>query len=285
MPFPRRRITIFDMPVEIVGRERELALLRAFLDDASEGPAQLVLEGEAGIGKTVLWQAGVEEAGRRGFRVLAARPAEAEQGFAHAGLGDLFEPWRAEVLPALPAPRRRALEVALLLGEPAGAAEVDPRALGVAVADSLQVLAGEAPVLVAIDDVQWLDASSARALAFALRRLPGSVAVLLARRRAEARLRPWKPVSPRRTAAGCVSARSASERSTGSCASGRAGPSGARRSCASTSMREATRSSPSSSRARSRARRIRCAPFPSPTPSRSSCGSGSASFPPRAERL
>jgi DNA-binding CsgD family transcriptional regulator len=167
----------------IVGREEELAAVRGLLDDVPQGPALLALAGEAGIGKTVLWRAGVEEARSRGFHVLACRPAEAEQGFAHSGLADLFEPVREEVLPLLPGPRRRALEVALLLEEPSGSDDVDPRALGLAVADGLRTLAVEAPVLVAIDDIQWLDASSAGVLAFALRRLAESrVAVLLARR-------------------------------------------------------------------------------------------------------
>jgi DNA-binding CsgD family transcriptional regulator len=173
------------VPVDVVGREEELAALRRLLDDASGGPVLLVLEGEPGIGKTVLWQAGVEEAQRRGFRTLVARPAAAERGLAHAGLGDLLEPVREQVLPGLPAPRRRALEVALLLDEPRGADEVDPRALGLAVADALQSLADAAPLVVAIDDSQWLDASSAGVVAFALRRVSGPVAVLLARRRDE----------------------------------------------------------------------------------------------------
>ena len=171
------------MQTKLVGRESELAALRLWFAAALEDPVLLVLEGEAGIGKSVLWGAGVAEARSAGFRVLVSRPAEAERGFAHSGLADLFDPVRDELLPALPRPRQRALEVALLLDEPTSADEVDPRALGVAVAHSLQLLAEEAPVLVAIDDVQWLDASSVGALAFALRRLgPSRVAVLVAQR-------------------------------------------------------------------------------------------------------
>ncbi len=167
--------------------------MRGLLDDVLRGSALLAFEGEAGIGKTVLWRAGVEEARNRGFRVLVSRPAEPEQGFAHSGLADLFEPVRERVLPLLARPRRHALEVALLLDEPTRASEVDPRALGVAVTDGLQRLAGEAPVLVAIDDVQWLDASSLGALAFALRRLYDSrVGVLLARRLVAGGVQPWE---------------------------------------------------------------------------------------------
>jgi DNA-binding CsgD family transcriptional regulator len=170
------------MAFDIVSREEELSSLRAFIDAVREGPAALVLEGEAGIGKSTLWVAGVDHARTRGFRVLSSRPAEAERGLAHVGLGDLFEDALDDVLPALPAPRRRALEAALLLEEPA-AHTVDPRALGIATRSALQLLAEDEPLLVAIDDLQWLDASSADALAFALRRLGEChVLLLLARR-------------------------------------------------------------------------------------------------------
>ncbi len=170
------------MQSEIVGREDELAAARAFLDRRGGGLTGLVLEGAAGIGKSTLWLAAVEEGRTRGFRVLSSRPAEAESGLVHAGLGDLFENTLDPVLPALSPPRRRALEAVLLLGdEPEDT--VDDRTLAVAVRDVLQILCASAPLLIAVDDVQWLDRSSARALVFALRRLTmGDVRVLLARR-------------------------------------------------------------------------------------------------------
>ena len=172
------------MAADIVGREVEFASIHAFLERPAEGPVALVLEGEAGIGKSTLWLTGVEAARERGFRVLVSRPAEAERGLTHAGLGDLFENVLESVLPALPAPRRHALEVALLVEEdPEG---FDPRTLGVAIRSALEVLAADGPVVLAIDDAQWLDPSSASALAFALRRLGDrSILVLLARRLGE----------------------------------------------------------------------------------------------------
>ena len=170
---------------EIIGREDELAAVYGFIGLAEGGPAALVLEGEAGIGKSTLWLAGVERAHARGLRVLSSRPAEAERGLALAGLGDLFEDVLDVVLPALPAPRRRALEGALLLEE-APVDGVDPRALGIATRTALQVLADDGPVVVAIDDVQWFDAASSSALGFALRRTaPSRVLLLLARRLAD----------------------------------------------------------------------------------------------------
>jgi DNA-binding CsgD family transcriptional regulator len=167
---------------EIVGRDEELRSLSAFFDRTAAGPAALVLEGEAGIGKSTLWLAGVEAARERGFRVLSSRPAEAEQGLAHAGLGDLFEDVLGIVVPALSAPRRRALEVALLV-EPSAGRSMDPRTLGVALRNAVEVLAAEAPVVLAVDDVQWLDLSSTSALAFAVRRLGNAPVLLLLARR------------------------------------------------------------------------------------------------------
>lgn len=167
---------------EIVGREEELGSLYAFIGEAGGRLAALVFEGEAGIGKSTLWLAGLEHARTRGLRVLSSRPAEAERSLAHVGLGDLFEDVLDDVLPALPVPRRRALEVALLRAEGSGD-PVDDRALAVTVHGVLQVLSEREPILIAVDDVQWLDPSSSSALAFALRRLDeNQVLVLLARR-------------------------------------------------------------------------------------------------------
>ena len=166
---------------EIVGRAEELESVISFVGRSIVGSSALVIEGEAGIGKSTLWLAGISAARERGFQVLVSRPAEVERGLPYAGLGDLFENVLASVLPALPAPRRHALEVALLVEEdPAGS---DPRTLGVAVRSALEVLAADGHVVLAIDDVQWLDPSSASALAFALRRLEQrSILVLLTHR-------------------------------------------------------------------------------------------------------
>ena len=103
------------MPTEIIGREEELAELRRFLDAADRVPAAFLMEGEPGIGKTALWRAGVELARARHFQVLTAIPAQAETRLSFAGLADLLSPVLADVLPALPGPQRRALEIALLL--------------------------------------------------------------------------------------------------------------------------------------------------------------------------
>lgn len=190
--FLSTRVTIVreEMVVELIAREKELASLHAFLGKGHHGPAALVLEGEAGIGKSTLWTAGVEYARARDLRILASRPAEVERGLAHVGLGDLFDDVLDDVLPVLSAPRRRALEAALLLEEEASGDPVDHRALAVAVRDVLQVLSREEPILVAVDDVQWLDPFSSGAVAFALRRLAASHVYLLLARRVVDRAQP-----------------------------------------------------------------------------------------------
>ena len=155
-------------------------MLREFLDTSAADPRALVLEGHAGIGKSTLWLGAVDAARQRGRRVLITRPTEAEQGLAFAGLGDILESVADEVLASLLPPRRAALEAALLLGE--ARTDVHPRAVGVAVRDALALVAADHSLVVAIDDVQWLDESSSSALTFALRRLGGSAQFLLARR-------------------------------------------------------------------------------------------------------
>ena len=73
-------------------------------------PVVVVVEGPAGIGKTTRWLAAVDDARRRGYRVLLARPAEAEQQLSYVALTDLLGGVEAEVLATLPEPQRRAVE-------------------------------------------------------------------------------------------------------------------------------------------------------------------------------
>src|SRR5215472_10274747 len=154
----------------VIGRDEELAAIGAFLDGVWSGPRALVFAGEAGIGKTLLWEAGVARAKERVGRVLSCRGAEAEASLSFAALSELVGPVFDEVALSLAAPRRRALAVALLLAEP-GEQRPDTHAIGLAVLDALRVLAAGAPVVVALDDAQWLDPASAGVLAVALRRL------------------------------------------------------------------------------------------------------------------
>lgn len=154
-----------------VGRDAELEAIEGFLARGDgEHPAALVLEGEAGIGKTTLWRAGLALAGDRSYRVLVARPTSAEAEMPFASLGDLVGGPVAEILQELPVPQRQALEAALLLVEPDGPPP-QPHTIAAAVLSCLRELGRRQPLLVAVDDAQWLDSSSAAALEFALRRI------------------------------------------------------------------------------------------------------------------
>jgi DNA-binding CsgD family transcriptional regulator len=168
----------------LIGRDDELGALQAFLADVMDGPTALVLTGAPGIGKTILWERGVEEAVRRHGRVLVHRSAEAEASLSFTGLSDLVAPVLDDLASSLAPVRRRALEVALLLAEPGDSAP-DPRAIGLALLDVLNALAEDGPVVIALDDVQWLDSPSAGALQIALRRLRGARVGLLATLRSE----------------------------------------------------------------------------------------------------
>jgi predicted ATPase len=154
----------------VVGRDVELRSISAFLDRIDSGPAALVLQGSAGIGKTTLWLAGVREARERGHAVLVTRAAESDARMSYAGLGDLLSSVPDAAFAALAAPLRRSLDGALLRGDEAVGAP-DPRAVSLAVGQVLRGLAVGQAVVLAIDDVQWLDRPSARVLSFVLRRM------------------------------------------------------------------------------------------------------------------
>ena len=136
----------------------------------------MVAEGEPGIGKTTLCLATVEIAEQRGFRVLSARPAEAESVLAYASLADLLAGVDSSVWTGLPNPQRLAMDRVLLRVE-ADDLTTDQRAVGAGFLSVVELLAEKAPVLVAIDDLQWLDPSSRNVVAFAARRLSARVGV------------------------------------------------------------------------------------------------------------
>ena len=165
----------------VVGREDELALLREFVATLEHGPRALGIRGEPGIGKTTLWRAAIE-AGKTAGLVLSARCVEAELPLAFVGLSDLVQDAFPAVADQLTDHERAALAVAVGLEAPReapGDAIAPPRAF----LALLRLLARDRPVLVAVDDVQWLDVPSRRALAFAARRLAdASVGILVTQR-------------------------------------------------------------------------------------------------------
>lgn len=150
--------------IELVGREREAARLEALMRPT--GARFVVIRGDVGIGKTALWRWAVAAHRAAGHRVLVTRPAEEELHGPMTGLIDLFDD-------VVPAPGTL---------DP----DVDLFDRGRAVLRTLRHLARDAPVVVAIDDLQWLDAITARSLRYAARRLDAEAVVILATERSTA---------------------------------------------------------------------------------------------------
>jgi DNA-binding CsgD family transcriptional regulator len=164
-----------------VSREPDMLVLRRFLGETSPVTC-LVLTGEVGIGKTTLWEAGLELAADQGYLVLSARASEAEVSLSFACLADLVERVDPDVLARLPAPQLHALEVALRRRDPVGA-PLDPFAIAAGFLSAVRALAERGPVLVAVDDIQWLDPPSSDAIQFAARRpSDGAVRFMVTRR-------------------------------------------------------------------------------------------------------
>jgi DNA-binding CsgD family transcriptional regulator len=164
-----------------VGREPELDVLRGFLEGRN-GARALVLLGGPGIGKTTLWEAGVAIARRRGCRVVAARASGADARLAFAALIDFLDEVDDGERDVLPPPQRRALEIAVLRADPVGPPP-ELRAIALGLLNVLRGLTDRRPLLIAIDDTQWLDSHSLDVLTFVAPRLETpSVRFLLARR-------------------------------------------------------------------------------------------------------
>src|SRR5215207_3788403 len=150
----------------LVGRQREREAIDRLLQAARDGSGGvLVLYGEPGVGKTVLLDYAVEA--EREFRVARASGVEGEMELPFAALQHLCSPF-LELMERLPLPQRDALAVAF--GLSAGPSP-NPFLVGLAVLGLLSEAAEEQPLLGVVDDAQWLDRASARALAFVARRL------------------------------------------------------------------------------------------------------------------
>lgn len=154
----------------MVGRANELDQLGRFLAAIPGGLGSCVLTGPAGMGKTTVWQRGVELARQAGVTVLRSRPGATETRLSYSGLSDLLGTVEAMRFESLPRVQRHALDVALLRKE-AREGGADARVVASSLLSLLRDLSADQPVLVAVDDAQWLDAATASALSYALRRL------------------------------------------------------------------------------------------------------------------
>jgi DNA-binding CsgD family transcriptional regulator/tetratricopeptide (TPR) repeat protein len=162
----------------LVGREAERALIEGLLSEARGGTSGVLrISGDAGVGKTALCDFAVRHAGE--MRILRTFGVETEAELAFAGLGDLLGPL-LERLDSIPEPQAAALAGALAIGPPVAG---DRFTICAATLSLIATAAEEQPLLVIVDDAQWVDAPSAEALLFAARRLEGeAIAILIASR-------------------------------------------------------------------------------------------------------
>ena len=168
---PARTPAASRAPPGIVGREVELRQIDEYVDTLESGPRSMLLIGEAGIGKTTLWNYGLARCRAHHRQVLVTRASQDDHQILGQGLLDLFDPRHLpdDLTPLALDPDLSALECSRL------------------VLDRLQTLAARGPVVIAVDDLPWLDDLTLRALRFSLRRLVGEPVSLLAT------LRSWLP--------------------------------------------------------------------------------------------
>ena len=170
-------------PTEPIARPELVPDLSAALFRAGGAAAAIVVRGEAGAGKTTLLSQAASLAAAAGHHVLTARPAFGERDLPYAGLGDMLAAVPDGALSRLPEPQRRAIDVALLRTSPTDDDSGDWRPVALGLLEILRGLAASAPVTVLIDDEPWLDRSTSRAVAFALRRVADQPVTLITARR------------------------------------------------------------------------------------------------------
>lgn len=149
--------------------------VQAFLDQITSKPAGMLVKGEAGIGKTTRLLSVAEQAAARNFRVLSTVGAAAEARFPFAAAADLLATVEPSVFADLPTVQQAALARVLLLDgdDPPD----DERLVATAILSVVQSLGRVAPVLIIVDDAQWLDESSRAVLGYVVRRATGRIGV------------------------------------------------------------------------------------------------------------
>jgi DNA-binding CsgD family transcriptional regulator len=165
-----------DQAAPLLGRAQEQTLLTSLLDGVGERGQALVLRGDPGIGKSRLLSVAAQTAGDRGMTVLTATGVQSEAHLPFAGLHQMLRPVRERAV-ELPSIQRDALDAAFGLTR-----EVAPEHYRIAMAalDLLAEVAGDAPLLLVVDDAHWLDPPTAGVLAFVARRIESDPIVLLA---------------------------------------------------------------------------------------------------------
>ncbi len=179
-------------PLLFVGRDAELARLEELLDPRRQTGDSLIVVGEAGLGKTMLLDRAAEIGRATGWSVLRSRGGRSETELAFAGLHQLVH-GVLDRSDDLPPAQRSALHTAL--GLESDDDEPTPLRVGVALLSLLSAVATEAPLLLLVDDAQWVDSASLDALSFVVRRATEEPIVLLSTARGAVPPRPLEPFS------------------------------------------------------------------------------------------
>ena len=166
-----------DMTVlPLVGRERELGMVHGLVEGVGHGGGALVVRGDPGIGKSAILAAVGTQATELGMAMLTTTGVQTETHLPFAGLHQLLQP----IIPGakgLPARRRSALLAAFGLAD---VAAPDRFLIALAALELLADTAARSPVLLVVEDAQWLDRPTGDVLAFVARRLESEPIVLLA---------------------------------------------------------------------------------------------------------
>jgi DNA-binding CsgD family transcriptional regulator len=162
----------------LYGRDQELARLRDLIDRVSDRGGALVLRGEAGIGKSALISQAAARAREHGLSVLTATGVQSEARFAFAGLHQLLRPF-LDTLKKLPGPQRRALEMAFGIADVLDGKAPDVFLIALGALGVITDATLKAPLLLVVEDAQWLDGPSCEVLGFVGRRLDMEPAILL----------------------------------------------------------------------------------------------------------
>ncbi len=161
----------------LVGRDAELAQLRAAVDGVAERGGTVRIAGNPGVGKSALLRAGIELAADRGYTALSVRAAEGESHLTFAALYQLLRPLLGRIA-ELPAGHRAALNGAFGLTEP-GAAPDNQFFIALAALELIADAAAQTPVFIGVDDLSWLDDASRDAIEFISRRITDEQIVMV----------------------------------------------------------------------------------------------------------